>query len=604
MLGAVRETEGTRELLVSGGVGLGVSGREPQGFRRGDITAVLDGRVYNRPELGSFESDLDAVVSLYERHGFLEMLAQLNGDFAVALYDARTKTLWLARDRFGVKPLYYAGDRERFAFASRPRSILSLPGIDRSVNPTFVALFAGCHYRYFDNDLGASPYRAVSQLPPAHALSVSDEGVRLHQYWQLQDEPDHTGPEEALAADYQELLLDAVSVRLRAAGRIGFTLSGGMDSSSVLASAVYLTGRKQEAFSTVYDDKTYDESDEIRSILDATVSQWHAVPVGSPDIFATIQRMVRVHDEPVATATWLAHFILCEQVAEQGFAGLFGGLGGDELNAGEYEHFFYHFADLRAAGREAELEREVRMWTHYHDHPVFKKDMGVVEDAFRRVVDLSIPGRCLPERTRLERYAGALNPAYFNLREYVPVMEHPFSSYLKNRTYQDLTRETMPPCLRAEDRQAAAFGLENYLPFLDHRLVEFMFRIPGKLKYREGVTKHLLREATRGILPEETRTRVKKTGWNAPAHVWFSGAGNEMLEDLVGSQRFRERGIYDVPTVQRLIREHEEIVASGEPRDHHMMFFWQLVNLELWLRSIESQEWQTDEALHVHSTPS
>ncbi|MCI0432877.1 MAG: asparagine synthase C-terminal domain-containing protein, partial [Gemmatimonadetes bacterium] len=178
-------------------------------------------------------------------------------------------------------------------------------------------------------------------------------------------------------------------------------------------------------------------------------------------------------------------------------------------------------------------------------------------------------------------------PAFFDVRGFEPVMEHPFRSHLKNRTWQDLTRETVPCCLRAEDRHGAAFGLDNILPFLDHRLVEFMFRIPGTLKYRDGVTKHLLREAMRGVLPEATRTRVKKTGWNAPAHVWFSGPGRTALLDLVRSQRFRERGIYDINEVIHLLDEHEQIVASGELREHHMMFLWQLVNLELWLQDVE-----------------
>jgi asparagine synthase (glutamine-hydrolysing) len=165
-------------------------------------------------------------------------------------------------------------------------------------------------------------------------------------------------------------------------------------------------------------------------------------------------------------------------------------------------------------------------------------------------------------------------------------MEHPFRSYLKNRAYQDITRETAPCCLRAEDRQTVAFGLDNFLPFFDHRLVEFMFRIPGTMKFREGVTKHLLREAMRGVLPEETRTRVKKTGWNAPAHVWFSGSGRERLMDMVHSKEFQERGIYNQREVLRLIDEHQQIMSSQRPADNHMMFLWQLVNLELWLQSI------------------
>ena len=133
-----------------------------------------------------------------------------------------------------------------------------------------------------------------------------------------------------------------------------------------------------------------------------------------------------------------------------------------------------------------------------------------------------------------------------------------------------------------------AFGLENFLPFFDHRLAEFMFRVPGTLKIRDGVTKILLREGMRGLLPEETRTRVKKTGWNAPAHVWFSGRGREPLLDLVHSRSFRERGIYNLPEVYRLIDEHEQIVSLGQLKENHMMFLWQLVNLELWFQSISS----------------
>jgi asparagine synthase (glutamine-hydrolysing) len=170
-------------------------------------------------------------------------------------------------------------------------------------------------------------------------------------------------------------------------------------------------------------------------------------------------------------------------------------------------------------------------------------------------------------------------------------MDHPFGSYLKNRTWQDLFRETAPCCLRAEDRQCAAFGLEHFDPFLDERLLKLMFRVPGTLKIRDGVTKILLRRAMPGILPEETRTRVKKTGWNAPAHVWFTGRNAVALRDLVASRAFRERGIYNPLEVDRLVREHEEIVASGEARENHMMFLWQLINLESWLQAFRIHSW-------------
>ena len=356
-----------------------------------------------------------------------------------------------------------------------------------------------------------------------------------------------------------------------------------MDSSSVLACAVSVKGAKQPAFSAVYEDGTYDESGEIRSMLDTAVECWNPVNVDSPDVFGLVRRMIDVHDEPVATATWLSHFLLCEEVASQGFGSLFGGLGGDELNAGEYEHFFYYFADLRASGQEKQLDHEVQMWMHYHDHPIFRKGPDVMEDGLSRLVDMNRPGRCLADRLRMSRYASAVNPEYFDLEDFEPAMDHPFTSYLKNRAYQDIFRETSPCSLRAEDRTATAFAIDRHAPFFDHRLVEFMFRVPGRLKIRDGVTKRLLRRAMRGLLPEETRTRVKKTGWNAPAHLWFSGAGREPLMDLVHSRSFRERGIYNVNETMRIIEDHQTIVSAGNATENHMMFLWQLVNLELWL---------------------
>lgn len=547
---------------------------------RGVVIAV-DGRPVGE------QAPAARIAETFRMRGFQAAAAETSGDFAIALLDLGAGELWLARDRFGVKPLYYVDQPALFAFASRPAGLLALNGVPSDVNRRFVALFAGSHYRYFDNAPAESPYAAVAQLPAAHLAHVSASGVRVIRYWTIEDQPDLSGSEAELAERYRELFVDAVKGRLSAATRPAFTLSGGMDSSSVLASAVHVSGRRQHAFSTVYSDHTYDESAEIRTILDDTVEEWHQILVDAPNVPDLVGRMIAAHDEPVATATWLSHYVLCEQAAAAGFTSLFGGLGGDELNAGEYEYFPYFFADLTRDGDRARLSREIEMWAQCHDHPVFRKSPAVAADALRRTVDLALPGRCLPDRTRLERYSAAVRPDLFDIRAFDPVMEHPFASYLKNRTWQDLTRETIPCCLRAEDRNAEMFGLEVVLPFFDHRLVEFMYRIPGTLKIRDGVTKHLLREAMRGVLPEETRCRVKKTGWNAPAHVWFSGAGREMLLDLVGSVSFRDHSVYDVAEVRRIIDEHDTIVASGRVGENHMMFLWQLVNMETWQRSLD-----------------
>lgn len=573
-----------------GPVALGWTGPGPPALtRRGRTIAVLDGQIHNRRELGDAPTDVELLLDLYDRHGFAGALARANSELACAVYDEHRDVLWLGRDRLGVKPLYHARSPEIFAFASQPGSLLALPGVRADVRPHFVALFASSHYRTFDNRPDESPYEDVGQLRAGHLLEVKAGSERLSEYWRLEDAPDFAGDERDLAARYRDLLIDSVALRLQSADRPAFTLSGGMDSSSVVASAVEVSGDRQSAFSSTYSDATFDETADIRPMLDEKVEHWRPVPVDDPDVMGIVRDMVEIHEEPVATATWLSHFLLCQEVGKAGFGALFGGLGGDELNAGEYEYFFFYFADLVQAGRRADFEREVAQWVAHHDHPIHRKSLAVAEAQLVHQVDLSTPGRCLPNRERLMRYAPALDREFFDLGSFEPVMDQPFTSYLKNRTHQDIFRETAPCCLRAEDRHTTAFDLQRFDPFFDHRLVEYMFRIPGDLKIRDGVTKRLLREAMRGVLPEETRSRVKKTGWNAPAHLWFCGAGAEPLADLVRSSRFRERGIYDLDEVDRLFAEHQRIVAGNEVRENHMMFFWQLVNLELWLQWLEAQ---------------
>lgn len=584
LLAALARPGASSHALVRPGVALGWTGHGTPALREVEgVVVALDGALYD--PAGADEPAL--VARLYRQHGFAGAIERLNGDFAVALYDPQRDELLLGRDRFGVRPLYYARRGDRLAFASQPRCLSALDGVDATPDRRYLAVVAAGHYRVFDNEPERSPYAGVDQLPAGCVLVHRGGAVTVTRYWDLAEQEDLAGTEEELAARYRELLEDAVAIRLRRAQRPAFTLSGGMDSSSVLACAVETAGAPQPAYSTVYADATYDERDEIAAMLEVAADPWHPVAVDDFDVFALVERLVAVHDEPVATATWLSHEVLVRDVAAAGHVGLFGGLGGDELNAGEYEYFPLHFADLRRAGREAALAVEIDGWVRHHDHPIFRKSPAAADEMLARLVDLSRPGAIRTDRARLDRYADALAPGFFDLRAYEPRMAAPYGSYLKNRAYQDLFYETLPCCLRAGDRNAVLHGVEPIMPFLDHRLAELMFRVPGDQKIRDGVTKRLLRTAMRGVLPEETRTRVKKTGWNAPAHLWFAGEGRERVLDIVRSQAFRDRGVYDVATVERIVDEHDEIVRSGRPEENHMMFLWQLVNVDAWLRLLE-----------------
>jgi asparagine synthase (glutamine-hydrolysing) len=550
-----------------------------------NVSVIIDGSIYNSNELGQ-GGDAEIIIKLYKRYGFPELLTKLNGDFSIALQDSISGELWLARDRVGVKPLYFTRLGAEFAFASRCKALLEIAEVPKEVDPQYVALVAASHYRHFDNQPEKSPYKGIDQLPAANWLRFKNGECRTGIYWQLEDLPEWEESEEELAERYRELLLNSTCIRMDRCVKPGFTLSGGMDSSSVIGSAVSETGEKQKAFSSIYADKTFDESEDISTILDVAVSKWHQVSVSNPDVYGLIEKMVEVNDEPVATATWLSHFVVCEQAAKEGITHLFGGLGGDELNAGEYEHFFPFFADLKIGDQKKRLDKEVLKWIEYHTHPLYPKNFAVMEETVARICDLNKPGKIRPDRQRLERYHELLNPDFFDLSAFEPVMDHPFQSYLKNRCYQDIFRETSPCCLRAQDRQGMALGIQHVMPFFDHRIIEFMFRVPAVYKYSNGVTKSLLRKATAGLIPESTRKRIKKTGWNAPAHLWFSGEGAEKIRDLVASTKFKELGIYRPEAVHNLLNDHLEIVEQNQTRENHMMLFWQLVNLVFWVEGI------------------
>jgi asparagine synthase (glutamine-hydrolysing) len=559
----------------------------------GPLHMVLDGMIYNPEDLPKPDSSLastgDAarLLTSITRIGLVETLAKINGDFALALFDEESRTLKLARDRFGIRPLYHATANGMLAFASRPRSLLRVPGVSRDPDPKFVMASAGTHYRFIDSDPSRSPFRGIAQVPAGHVVTVKNGSTSALRFADIKAGATPVGSERDQTEEYFELLRDAVGRRLRRADKPVFTLSGGLDSSTIVSLAGEITGNLPSAISSVHDDETYDERKEIMDVVDAGLVDWHPVRIDDPDLFPLISKMSAFHDQPIPTVTWLSHYLLGERIADMGYESVFGGLGGDEQHAGEYDYFFYFFADLKASGRSDLLEEEIRAWVRNHDHPVFHKSPEMADRMIPILTNSRNLGLCQGNSDLLYRYRDLLSPDLGKLETLAPRFEASSRSYLTSHMRNELLFNTMPCCLRAADRNAAALGLGEFHPFLDWRLFEFMLAIPGDRKIRNGITKSFAREAYKGLLPEATRARVAKTGWNAPAHQWFAGAAREPLMDMISSRPFIERGIYDLPALRRLIKDHQDIVDRPNGREDHMMVMWQIVTLELWLRSID-----------------
>lgn len=585
-----------RSIVDAGMTTIGCVGATPGGVReRNPFAVVLDGVIYSYPGSSraansSKPDDPELLVDVIAERGLERVLPRINGDFSFAWVDARRPQVSIARDLFGTRPLYYARIDGGWIAASQLRQILQVPEISSDPDPGYLVRYGAMHYRAIDHDPSQSPIAAIRQVPAAAFVTLDLEGhePRSVSYWDGPKGEDSRASESELAEEYRELVIEAVRIRMRRFPRRSFTLSGGMDSSSVLAAAVNVDGSRQTAFSSVYEDPTYDERSDIADMLAQHVSDWRPVAIPNQfDLVHQVDRLIDLHDEPIATATWFSHLLVVEAAAESGCDALFGGLGGDELNAGEYEYFPFFFADLRVEGLDDALQREVEAWVINHDHPVFRKSKDVATAAVERLVDLAQPGRCLIDQERLGRYLHTLAPDRRASVDPLRLRDTRFTSYLKARTWQDLTRETLPCCIRAEDRNGSRVGLPSVRPFLDPNVVEFAYRVPGRMKIRDGVTKHLLRRAMGDLLPAATRDRIKKTGWNAPAHLWFVGPGAEVLRDLVDSEAFERWGIYERAAVMGVIDEHERVVSSGRPAENHMMFLWQFLNLMRWLVWLE-----------------
>jgi asparagine synthase (glutamine-hydrolysing) len=367
-------------------------------------------------------------------------------------------------------------------------------------------------------------------------------------------------------------LSDSVRLRLRSDVPVACQLSGGLDSSAVAVLAARQNGPGLPVFSACYNVKPFDEREFIQPTVDQIRARETFVFPEPADLPGTLPDMIRRFDEPVCTVTFFAHWQVMSEVRRQGFKVILNGHGADELAAGYYDHFLHHFGDLRRAGETALLDREVDAWLDYHGR--FRHDQ--LEHYFG-LLDRGVP--YMKDYLKFfSSYEAALGPALGGVNGENDASMDIFDSLLANRLHRELRRETLPAVLKAEDRTTMAHSIESRLPFLDYRLVEYMFSIPNHLKIRRGLGKYIQRRALEGVLPETVRARKEKVGFNAPSEHWFRHELKDYFEDMVSNARLFERGLLDRDGFQRVWSDHR----SG--RTNHYQFLWQVINLEIWLQ--------------------
>jgi len=553
---------------------------------RGTLRISFNGEIYNyrslRRELQSHghrfhtETDTEVLLAAWQQWG-PGALGRLEGMFAFALWDAADRALWLVRDRVGKKPLHYWLDRDGVAFASEPKAFLADPAFVVEPNPTAI-------YHYLSLQYVPTPHSAfagVHRVPPGHFLRVRDGRIAVERYWQLTFEPTHALDEPAALAELERLLRAAVTKRLVSDVPLGAFLSGGIDSSLVVAFMAAASPVPVRTFSIGFHEARFNELPWARQIADRYRTE-HQEFIVTPDAMALLPRLVWHYNEPYADSSAVPTWCLAELTRRSVTVALTGDAG-DEAFAG-YDRYR---ASVLAARLDV-LPRPIRaIAASAARHLPAPGAIRVLARARRFLLGLALEPDVRYAAWMMDLETAAKH--HLCTPEFVEAAGAPPSeSLLAGRFRQsnastlvdrllDVDVETYLPddLLVKVDIATMAHGLEARSPFLDHDVLAFAARLPVAMKLRGGTQKYLLRRLARDRLPAAAIARRKK-GFGVPLDAWFRRELRDLSRDVLLGSAARSRGYFDLAVVRRYLDDH----LSG--RQSRGIRLWNLLMLELW----------------------
>jgi asparagine synthase (glutamine-hydrolysing) len=568
---------GTRRLAI---LDLSPSGHQPMVDEASGLAITFNGEIYNYVELADeltkmgcrfrSRSDTEVLLKSYQVWGN-ECLSRLNGMFAFAIWDESRQELFAARDRFGEKPFFYYLDKERefLAFGSEVKALVA--GRFFSPRPDGSAVYGYLENREINTGTGTM-FAGVSSLPAAHALRFSwrDRALKTWRYWDLDPGKQIRLPDaQQYAERFLELLSDSVRIRQRSDVPVGSSLSGGLDSSTIVGLvARNRAGGRQDTFSARFSDPAFDEGKYIDLMTQwGDVNSHHVYP--DPTRLPEEMEALTWHqDDPFYTTSIYAQWCVMRLAKECGVTVLLDGQGGDETLAGYHEYFAAYYRYLL---KERHFSEAITSFKRY------------MTDHNRRFL-LGVLSSFLPTKLRSvviqRRRPRGLREEFKSKWQQPPVrIARKFEDAVHQSLYETLTQTSLPQLLRYADRNSMAFSREVRLPFLDHRLVEFLFAIPVEQKISGTTTKVVLRNAIPGIVPEEIRNRKDKLGFAPPEVSWLRGPLRPWVEEMFSSAEFRQREWWDPGIVDSVWRRF----LNGESGCYTSVWRW--ISLEVWARA-------------------
>ena len=552
-------------------------GQQPIYNEKRTISIVLNGEIYNYRELWqelkqkgyrftTDHSDTEAVLHAYQEWG-RECVHHLIGMFAFAIHDGERKELFIARDRLGIKPLYYT-TTPRFTFASEFKALFQDPEIPRSPDLDSVRQYL----LYRVHDAGERTFfEGVKRLLPGHSLVVKADGKpHISRYWDPEVSPEFSSSksDEDYAQEFFDLYKKVIKRHLISDVPVGVTLSGGLDSSGVASLTAELikegsevhTNNRLHTFSAVFPGQSIDESDYIRVVEKYTNSIPHYSRPDVDTFWNELDQWMFTQEEPTISSAPYAYYSVYREVSKHVRVALSGN-GGDELLAGYVPYFKAYFTSAWDQHRYGALVREI-----VRGFKVYQRVLRTALAERNRLKGnpLTMTSLVTPEIAKTKR------------ADYAP------SRNLNKRLAQDVMRYSTPNLLRYEDKNSMAFSVESRVPFLDHELVEYIFKLPIDQKIKRGWTRYVYRNAMRGHMPEQIRTRRSKVGFTNPELGWLRAKHKE-ISAIFSSSAFAKRGLYKDGEVDRAWDEW----LAGRPGDG--LIFWRILCTELWMRRFIDQ---------------
>lgn len=550
-----------------------------------------NGEIYNYPELRAelggdrFRTHCDTEVLLraHDRWG-LDALQRFRGMFAYALWDEPAQELVCARDRFGIKPFYYAQVGDVLYFASEAKALLPfLPSIETDVEGLK-------DYMAFQFCLaGKTLFKGVRELPAGHVMRVRHGTATPKRYWEVYYDLDFDHTSQYFEERIEELLAESVKLHLRSDVPVSTYLSGGLDSSAVASLASHETRTSLKAFTGKFsEDPRYDESRYARTLAAARGLDLTEVDIGAEDFLSSIESVIYHLDHPTAGPGSFPQYMVSQAVAQDAKVVL-GGQGGDEVFGGYTRYLIAYFEQCIKAAIDGTADSGSFVVTY--------------ESIIPNLVALQ-SYKPLLENFWRDGLFGELDARYFRLINRAPELDgeidlealgdySPFEafreifngdnvgheSYFDKMTHFDF-KTLLPALLHVEDRVSMAHGLESRVPLLDHRLVELAATVPADTKFRNGEMKHLFKRATRSLVPRTISQRKDKMGFPVPLQEWMRGPARDFVYDVFSSDAARSRALFDNAKVLRGLEREGRFGRKT----------WGLLSLELWQRAFHDRE--------------